>query len=332
MIQIIAELAQGFEGKYEQARLLVKAGSVAGADAVKMQLVFADELCTPDYKDFALFKTLEMSNQDWANLARYSKSLKVEFHVDIFGPRSLSLAEDIGCQAVKIHGTDMGNYGLLKRVAQSSIPKVLLGAGGGFREEISNATEILSEKKITILLGFQGYPTANDANQVDRVRALSRQFDQHNNIQIGFADHANPNDPLSLAIPAMAMGAGAVVFEKHLTLSQIMRLEDYEAALNPDQFSVFSKGLRACYFALGCTGPASDYGMTESELAYRKWTRKHVVTTKQLQPGEAISAEAVTLKRTPSIDAYINLELVYGKRPVKIIDIGESISPADLGE
>ena len=47
-IEIIAELAQGFEGRPEQARLLIKAAASAGADAAKYQLVYADELATPD--------------------------------------------------------------------------------------------------------------------------------------------------------------------------------------------------------------------------------------------------------------------------------------------
>jgi hypothetical protein len=43
-VQIIAELAQGFEGRPEQARLLLRAAAAAGADAAKYQLVYADEL------------------------------------------------------------------------------------------------------------------------------------------------------------------------------------------------------------------------------------------------------------------------------------------------
>ncbi|VUX54991.1 protein of unknown function [uncultured Woeseiaceae bacterium] len=46
-LEIIAELGQGFEGKPEQARLLINAAAKAGADAAKYQLVYADELATP---------------------------------------------------------------------------------------------------------------------------------------------------------------------------------------------------------------------------------------------------------------------------------------------
>ena len=48
-IEVVAELAQGFEGCVQQTKLMVKAAAMAGADAAKFQLIFADELSTPDY-------------------------------------------------------------------------------------------------------------------------------------------------------------------------------------------------------------------------------------------------------------------------------------------
>ena len=58
-VEIVAELAQGFEGCPEQAtKLLVKAAAKAGADAAKFQLVYADELATPDYEYYeSVFKS-----------------------------------------------------------------------------------------------------------------------------------------------------------------------------------------------------------------------------------------------------------------------------------
>ena len=87
-IEIIAELAQGFEGKAEQARLLLKAAASAGADAAKYQLVYADELATPDYKYYDLFCSLEMTDDVWMGLSTYARELGITLQVDIFGSRS----------------------------------------------------------------------------------------------------------------------------------------------------------------------------------------------------------------------------------------------------
>lgn len=332
MIKIIAELAQGFEGKLEQAQLLVLAAVRAGADAVKLQLVYAGELCTPDYKDFKLFESLEMSDQQWKALAASAKQMGIELHFDVFGLRSLALAETLGAQAVKIHGTDMGNLGLLKAVARSGVPQVLLGAGGGFMPEIEQAVALLAEKNVVVLLGFQGYPTPNDANQIDRVRALAKIFSNRSHVTIGFADHAPPNSPLSLGLAATALGAGAKIFEKHLTLGHIMKLEDHEAALNPDQFNEFVVALRACADALGNSESSPDFGMSESELDYRQWTRKHVVACQPIKAGTLITPDSVVLKRTPSKDILTDLDSVYGRRILRDISVNEAISPADIQE
>ena len=63
-ITVIAEAAQGFEGDPFVARLLVKAAAAGHADMVKFQLVYADELATPEYAYYGLFKQLEMADQD----------------------------------------------------------------------------------------------------------------------------------------------------------------------------------------------------------------------------------------------------------------------------
>jgi N,N'-diacetyllegionaminate synthase len=135
-IEIIAELAQGFEGNSMKARLLIQAAAAAGADAAKFQMVYSDELATSDYKYYDLFKSLEMKDEEWKDLAIYASGLGISLYTDIFGIRSLSLSEEINIPCVKIHGTDIANEFLLRSVASSSIPKVILGAGGAFLNEI----------------------------------------------------------------------------------------------------------------------------------------------------------------------------------------------------
>lgn len=330
-IEIIAELAQGFEGRPEQARLLMKAAAAAGADAAKFQLVYADELATPDYKYYELFRSLEMADEVWKGLARYAAELGIQLHVDIFGTRSLQLAEQIGVAAVKLHGTDIANIGLLNEVANSSVQKVLLGAGGAYFSELQQAIDILSDKDVTVLLGFQGYPTPNESNQIDRVRLLAERIGRtHPNASIGFADHAPPESPLRYALAAMAVGAGAKVLEKHLTLGQVMKLEDHESALNPDEFSEFTQTIRGCVQALGVAGDIEDFGMAEAEQAYRKMIRRHVVTGRNLENGSKIAPADLVLKRTSSEHVITDLPSVYHKTLRRAVQQNTPISPADI--
>jgi len=330
-LKIIAELAQGFEGNPKQAILLMRAAAKAGADASKYQMVYADELATPDYQHYNLFKSLEMLDSDWGNLANLAKSLNIELHLDIFGVRSLELAQIIGAQAIKLHGTDVANIGLLKQVNNCNIKTIYLGAGGAQLDEIEIALGILSDKQVIALVGFQGYPTNTEDNQVSRVNSLLNRFEKnHNDFSVGFSDHAEPNSIMSYAIGAIAIGSGATVIEKHLTLGRVLELEDYEAALNPDEFSKFVAVMRDCYQALGSTSLSNNFNMSDSELTYRRNIRRHVVAKKYLDGGKTINDDDVVLKRTSSKHAVNDLGLVYKKTLKKAISQDAPITLSDL--
>lgn len=331
-IEIVAELAQGFEGNPGLARLLVKAAAAGGADAAKFQLVYADELATPDYKYYDLFKTLEMDDAIWAGLAADAEQAGIKLYLDVFGQRSLDLAVRLGVTTVKLHGTDIANAGFLAQVAASAVPRVMLGAGGAHLAEIETALDLLKGKQVVVLLGFQSYPTPNADNQIARVRALAERWNSDGEVvTLGFADHAPPEEGTRFALAGTAIGAGATVIEKHLTLGRSMKLEDHESALNPDEFEEFSKIVRDCAQALGRSGTAGDFGMSESEKGYRKMIRRHVVTTQDLAAGTILQPEHLTLKRAGAADVITDLDLVYGKRLARAVAKNTPVLAADIG-
>lgn len=330
-ITVVAELAQGYEGCPEQARLLLRAAAAAGANAAKYQLVYADELATPDYKYYDLFRSLEMSDEIWTGLAAYAADQKIELHLDIFGSRSLALAEKIGAKAVKLHGTDIANIALLDGVAQSAVQKVFLGAGGAHLSEIEEAVSRLTGKSIVVLLGFQGYPTPTDTNQISRVRFLRDRFGAGGErFEIGFADHAAPDGPLRYALAAAALGAGATVIEKHLTLGKVMMLEDHESALNPDEFEEFSQVIRECFAALGSVGSGDAFSMSDSEDNYRKMIRRHVVSAREVSAGAVLSPADLVLKRTAAEHPITSLCEVYGKVACRSLALNQALLADDV--
>lgn len=328
-LQIIAEVAQGYEGKHEQSKLMIKAAADAGADAVKFQLVYADELATPEYKYYDLFCSLEMSDEKWRELYEYAKSLGINLYLDIFGEKSLKLCEDLGVTTIKLHGTDITNLGLLELVAKSKIQNVLLGAGGALLSEIKIALSKLSNKNVIIFLGYQGYPTPDDSNQIARIRYIKEKLSSEK-FQLGFADHAEPQTELKYALAATSLGAGATVIEKHITLGKIMKLEDHESALNPDEFAVFVNIIKTCFSALGTTKHDDDFGMSELELSYRKMIRRHVVSRVDIKKEQVLTPEKLVLKRS-SIENFIyDLDSVYGKKVKQYINANQAITLDDI--
>lgn len=330
-VEIIAELAQGFEGRQSQASLLVRAAAAAGADAIKMQLVYADELAAPDYKHYPLFRTLEMNDEVWAAVADEARALGIALQFDIFGERSLALAVRVGAGAVKLHPTDLANTGLLEAVAASGAPRVILGAGGSYRDEIDEACRILAGKPVVVLLGFQSYPTPDQANHIARVQWIAAHAAAvHPQVRIGFADHASPESPARYALAATAVGAGATVIEKHLTLGRNMKLEDHESALNPDEFQEFVAIIRVCASAIGEVSAANDFGMSAPEAAYRIAIRRHVVAARPLAAGAVIAPSDLALKRTSAEQPIGELSRACGRRLKRDLALDAALLPGDI--
>ena len=247
MVRIIAECAQGYlredkDESIELAKWLVRGAKSSGADCVKFQLVFADELCTPDYKYYELSKKLEIGFDGWLEVYNEAKKQDITLVFDIFGIKSLEVVEKLRVQEIKLHPTDFRNQELLIAVRNSKIiNKVIAGCGGSYYQEIKDTLVALGfNKKITLLHGFQGYPTPLEENCLERLKVLNALASEHGeNVEIGFADHANPLSKESTHLAAMALGFGAKTLEKHLTLSKSMKLEDHEAALSPDDLEQF---------------------------------------------------------------------------------------------
>ncbi len=326
-LKIIAEVAQGYEGKPELAEMLVKGAAAAGADAVKFQLIYADELATPDYKHFQLFQSLEMQDAVWLKIASLAQEKNISLFLDVYGAKSLKLAEHMQVSGVKIHSTDMQNLDLLKSISKSKIPLIFLSISGCLREEVHQAIEIMGEKNIVLLHGFQSYPTPIEANQIKRLSTLMTQFGNRKNIGYGFADHVPVEDELRFTLAAVAIGFGVSYLEKHLTLSKVMKLEDHESALSPDEFLRFVRFMRQCHQAVGETDPLKgEFTTNTSELDYRRMTHKHVVTARKLESGTLLTPELLTLKRTAAANPLYDIKSIYGKRLTKSLEQGVAVT------
>lgn len=329
-IEIVAEIAQGFEGCVEQAKLLVRAAAKAGANAAKFQLIYADELATPDYEYYDLFSSLEMSDNEWADIKNTCEKLEIELILDVFGAKGLSLAEKLAIQTVKLHATDINNIGFLNKLVKSSIKRIMIGAGGAYLDEIKNALDLLKMKENVLFHGFQGYPTNIEDNQLSRIKTLQEAFSNQNNILFGFSDHIEPDDLSSLTLPSFAVGLGVQVLEKHLTLGNCMELEDYESAMNPDQFKSFVKTIRDIEISTGSSSNKNDFEMSPAENQYRKNIRRHVITSRSLQSGDLIKASDVVLKRSSSSLALTDIKSVYNKKVISKLKQNSPLVDGDI--
>jgi N,N'-diacetyllegionaminate synthase len=309
-LTIVAEAAQGYRADWAKELALVELAAGAGADAVKFQLLHGGELLTADHPLRDHVAALELPPERWRAVAERARDMGLALFVDVFGRRGLELAAEIGADAVKVHASDVLNEALLREVGACPVPDVLLSAGGAEASEIEAAAALLPGKRLTVILGFQGYPTAIEDNRLWRLPALGRLLPE---ARLGFADHT-VEDSAALWLASLALALGATYVEKHLTVAQALADTDRESALDPDRFALFARNLLAVEAALGKPSAAAD-AMSEAELSYRLGMKRHVVATTDLEAGTRLAPEHLTLMRAPDppADALHRLDDALGK-------------------
>jgi len=318
---LIAEIAQGYEGNEKLVELYVRAASAAGADAIKFQVFYADELALPDYKYYQLFKSLELPFEIWGKAVNESHQRGMEFYSDIFGTDSLTKLEDIGVDGYKVHTTDINNIRLLKLISGTR-KKVFLSTGGCQLEEIKRALDILERCNVTLMYGFQAEPTELEDNNLKRIGSLKALY----NKPIGFQDHSAGDSELAFYIPFVALGAGVDVVEKHLTLSRSAQIEDYISALTPEEFGKWVLLIRKAYGSLG----KEEWELTDKEFQYRGKVRRAVCAVRDIVKGELLSDDNLTLKRTDSKNVIYELSEVAGRKASNNIKENSVIDKGDL--
>jgi N,N'-diacetyllegionaminate synthase len=291
-IKIIAEAAQGFEGDPLLARLLVRAAARAGADAVKFQLVYADEIATPSYKYYDLFKKLEMPAACWKDVAGETKKEGVELYFDVFGKKSLGMAIALGAQGLKIHATDFYHDALLSSALDSG-KNILISCAGLSKDELVGLFKRHPQTKtsrVSFMHGFQAEPTPLAANNLFRLGTLAALCQPAG---IGFMDHSDGVKEDALELSLMALPLGVSVVEKHITLDRELQLEDYVSALSPACFKKFVKKIRKYGKALGSSAIEPGSG----EKMYRSKSAKIIVAARKLKKGNLLRKEDLKLLR-----------------------------------
>jgi len=322
-VELIAEVAQGYEGDIAKAQLLVKGAVRTGADAVKFQLIYADEIGTPDYQHYKLFSALEMPQKAWRKVADDIKAGEAKLYFDVFGERSLQEAIELGADGVKIHTTDFYNTRLI-RMALDTLPRVFISLGGISTtelEEFIDFYKISPNQQVCFMYGFQAEPTPVEANNFRGLETLKKYFPDH---QFGFMDHTagDSDDALFLALVTLAFGI--VCIEKHISLDRTLQLEDYVSALAPQKFQGFVQRVRWSEKALW-TGRLEIMPM---EREYRRKAMKVVVANQMLHRGQVLEEDDLVLKRAAnpdSISAFYRLEQVVGRTLVHDLQPNQQI-------
>lgn len=248
MSLIIAEIGTSHEGSLEKAYQLIDAAADSGADAIKFQWVYADEILHPDtgyvklptgnIRLYDRFKQLECDVSFYQKMIDYVHSKGCKFCCSPFGLRSLQELLSIKPDIVKIASPELNHFPMLKALAQyrnspeqkeNPVP-VVLSSGVSEFADIQKAINIIGTKNVSLLHCITSYPAPEEEYNLKLITKYTQDF----KIECGVSDHSL--DPI--LVPSLSIACGGTVVEKHITLSKKTMGLDDPVALEPEQFAL----------------------------------------------------------------------------------------------
>ena len=251
---VTAEVGVNHDGQIERALALVDAAARADADAVKLQLFHPDRLLSnqarlaayqngkaEDAYDLLVRLTLDLD--EMAAVGKATRKRGLRFIVTPFSLPDVDDLRALDVDAVKIASPDAVNTPLLIAAATLSKP-LLISTGTCDLNELSFAAGLLRQHTSggALLHCVSSYPAPRDATALGAIRAMDRAL----GLPVGYSDHTTHLDT-----GALAVAAGAVVLEKHLTYATSAEGPDHSASLTPDQFAEYVHRVRDAQVRLG---------------------------------------------------------------------------------
>ncbi|MBI5725992.1 MAG: pseudaminic acid synthase [Planctomycetes bacterium] len=328
-VYVVAELSANHHQKYDEAVELVRAAKQAGADAVKIQTYTPDTLtidCDNEYfrigkgtvwEGRRLYELYGETYTPWDWQPKLKKAAE-EFGLDLFSTpfdaTSVDFLEKMGVPAYKIASFELVDLPLIRKVVSTGKP-VILSTGMASFEEIEDAVRIARHGgagKLVLLKCTSGYPAVPDEMNLETIRDMREKFDA----PVGLSDHT-----LDIAVPVCAVGMGACMIEKHLTLSRAAGGPDSGFSLVPAEFAEMVRAVRVAGRAVG----AVKYGPGEREEASRIF-RRSIFVVRDVKAGEVLNEQNVRVIRPGHGLAPKHLPDVLGRTAAADIKRGTPLS------
>ncbi len=339
-VLVVAEIGVNHDGEVGRGLDLIQAAAEAGADAVKLQLFRPDRLLS-EQAVLAAYQRNNAGKQadEQAGGGRGAKALLAGLTLEldelgrlkeaadeaglafIVTPFSLGDVDDlatIGVDAVKIASPDAVNTPLIKAAAGLGRP-MLISTGTCELDELAPAAEILKGHPSggCLLHCVSSYPTPFGDAALGGIQAMHERFGLPN----GYSDHT----PDTLT-GALAVAAGAVVLEKHLTYDTQADGPDHAASLSPTGFDNYVWQVRQAQTMLG---PRCKT-VQAIEQDVRKVSRQSVCAARDLPAGHRLKPGDLTVKRPGTGIPASKLESLVGQRLIRPVRANHLLVQDDI--
>ena len=304
---IIAEMAWAHDGSIEKAKHIVKGAADATADVINIHVTSLSDYMVPHYgsgegrvsegKDdtgiFNYLDSINLNNDDIAEVISYSKDNGLLVSVMCNDIPSVKFVSSLNPDIFVVASSCFSEEELVWEIAKQQKP-IFLRIGGstlGEVEKIVNLVKDGGNDDIALIHGFQNYPTKLEDMHIAYLSTLQKIF----NLPGGFADHTDGGSQLAQLVPIAAVSVGANIIEKHITYDRSEKGEDFESALNPEDFKNLVTNIREIEKSLGSLHLCP---FSEAEMSYRQVSKKRTVAKKDLNAGQVLQQGDMTFKRS----------------------------------
>ncbi len=250
---VIAEAGINHNGDLELAKKLIDAAKHAGVDAVKFQKR-TPELCVPpeqrgqmretpwgyiSYLEYR-YKT-EFGEKEYDEIDRYCKQVGIDWFVSVWDEEAVNFMERYNPICYKIPSASLTDHKLLKHLRTTGRP-LILSTGMSTMEQIKESVNLIGQENLALTHATSTYPCDPNELNLRMIETLRQTF----TCPIGYSGHE-----VGLVTSAVAVGLGACMVERHITLDRAMWGSDQAASVEPGGFEKLMKYIRVTEMSVG---------------------------------------------------------------------------------
>jgi len=298
---IVAEMSGNHNQSLERALQIVEAAAKAGVHAIKLQTYTPDtmtiDVTNGDFliedsdslwKGKNIYELYKEAYTPWEwhePIFKRCKELGLMAFSTPFDETAVDFLEELDVPSYKIASFEITDLPLIRKVASTGKP-MIISTGMATVAEIDEAVRTAKEagcSDIILLKCTSSYPASPADSNLMTIPHLKQLF----GCPVGLSDHT-----LGIGVAVASVALGAVLIEKHFTLSRADGGVDAAFSLEPEEMRMLVEETKRAWQALGTV----RYGPTESEEKSLKF-RRSIYIVKDLKAGDVLSPENIRIIR-----------------------------------
>ena len=260
---------------------------------------------------------LELSDEEHLEVYRHAKDKGLDFVETLCAKGCLSLLKLFTPDRLKVASRDLTNLPLLAALAETKIP-IILSTGMAGKKELDDALDVITRyhDNISILHCVSQYPTHPDNLNLRTITYLKKHYPHYT---IGFSDHT-----IGISAPVVAIGMGAEIIEKHITIDRRMKGTDQAGSLGPDGVNRMVRDVRVAERWMG----TEDLYIEECVSGSKVKLERSIATRRDIRKGESLTIDDIHMLSPGDGFKWADKDKVIGHRASKDIPANEVIYPS----